>query len=302
MQAMIRNPNVNAETRASQLCGAAAARRKFVFAAMALAVFYVPQGYAQSDLDPESPYSYTEQEGRWFWEYGLEIENEPEYPGAKESEVEPFPIFQMTYRNQRGQQFYLGLGELGIKVPLSSRTTLVASAGIEEGRDDSESQVLAGLDEIDAGLDVGLSLWHRRGSWLFAAAVQNDFGNDKGLVWFLGSGWEREFIDGLWRLRLNLDLSGANQRHMRTEFGITAEEAARTDFAEFQPSSGIKSLTLGVAGDRWFRSQRLAVFAEVEVENYLDQAKDSPLIADVGREQGIEIAVGVRYRLRRGRR
>ena len=249
---------------------------------------------AQSARGPERPWSYEEQEGKWFTELGLELENEPGYPGADDSEVELLPVFQLTYRASAKTQFYLGLGELGLKQALSRNWFLMLGAGLEEGRDDDESDVLVGLDPIDDGVDVALSLWRRSGPWVGVVQVQRDFGNDKGTVYFLGGGWERDSADAQWRYAVSADLSWADEEHMRTELGVTPAESARTGYSVFQPGGGIKTATVGFELDRFIK-QRWVVFFEAELERYLGDTVDSPLIDTVGSETGLEIALGFRY-------
>ena len=133
------------------------------------------------------------------------------------------------------------------------------------------------------------------GPWLVATQVQRDFGNDKGTVFFLGGGYERDTRSELWRWAVTADLSWADSEHMRREFGITETESARTGYAVFEPSAGIKTATLGFELDR-FVKRRWALFLELEVERYLGDTVDSPLIRDIGSETGVEAAVGFRYR------
>ncbi|MEM6706529.1 MAG: MipA/OmpV family protein [Acidobacteriota bacterium] len=259
-----------------------------------LAALVSTPAVAQSNRSASSPWSYSDLEGRWFLDAGLEVENEPTFPGSDDSEIEPFPEFQITWRGARGHQYYLGLGELGAKFRLSSSSAFVLSGGLEDGRDAEEDERLAGLDEIEDGFDLALSYWRRWGPWLAAAQVQTDVGNDKGTVWFLGGGYERDLAEGRYRLRLGVDLSGADAQHLRTELGITSAEAARTDFQEYQPGSGLKTLTLGVELDRWWG--RWGLLLSLEAERYLDAAKESPLIQTIGSETTVEASVGFVYR------
>ncbi len=220
---------------------------------------------------------------------GLEVEREPTFPGSDAAETEPFPELQLTYRF-REHQLYLGLGELGTKLRLSERTSLVVSAGLEEGRDADEDERLAALDPIDDGVDFGLSLWHRRGPWIVAAQAQTDVGNDKGSVFFLGAAWEREFGDGRWRFLASLDLSGADAEHMRRELGVTAAEAVRSGLLEYVPDGGLKTWTLGLQLDRWW--SRWGLLFELEAERYIGEAEDSPLIVELGSKVGVEVSAG----------
>ena len=259
-----------------------------------LIVLSVGLAFAQSNQSSSSPWSYSDLDGRWFLDAGLEIEREPTFPGSDRSETEPFPELLLTYRGSRGHQYALGLGELVAKFRLSGRTSVVLSAGLEEGREEDEDERLAGLDAIDDGVDVGISLWHRRGPWLFAAQVQRDFGNDKGLVWFLGtagSGICRtgEAVEGVCRcvgrrrrphaVRVR-DHGGGIRSHR--PFGVC-------------PRAGTEN------ADLWIRSRplwkkRWALTFAVEVEGYIGDAPDSPLISDLGSETGVEASVGFLYR------
>ncbi len=120
-------------------------------------------------------------------------------------------------------------------------------------------------------------------------------GRGKGLVWFLTAGWNRTLIPERWRVSAGVDVSWANAEYMRTEFGITPAEAARTGLTAYRPSAGYKSTTARLATEYFF-NPHWSLGASVELEHYGSKAEDSPLVGRFGKSTTTEAGVFLRYR------
>lgn len=240
-------------------------------------------------------YLYDTAQG-WHFDVGLGIELEPTYAGSKENEVEISGLARAVYRSEAGHRYFITLGELGAIFSLSPDTQFVTFLEFEEGREADDDPALTGLDDIDSTLEGQFILAHRFNNWHVFATLQPDLTGkaNKGLVWFVGAGYDTMLTPRL-RAAWGLDLSGADSEYMQTEFGVNAAASARSGYAEYSPSAGLKSLTLN-ANLEYLITTNWSILASTELEQYLDKAIDSPLIKDVGSEQGVEANLLIRYR------
>jgi outer membrane protein len=99
------------------------------------------------------------------------------------------------------------------------------------------------------------------------------------------------------RVRLGFRLSAtyAGDRYNRTYFGIDADNAARSGFAQYDADGGIKDIGFSVNGSyQW--TEHWGVNGMIGVTQLVGDAADSPIVDDAGSAtQGIA-ALGVSYR------
>ncbi len=230
----------------------------------------------------------------WQNEVAIGIESEPTYAGSDNNKTEADFDFKAVHTNENGHQWLLSLGEIGYTRKVSEDTSITALLEYEEGREAEEEDLLKGLESVDDTVELQLSTTRRFGNSYGYAVLQYDLlDRGKGLVWFLGAAHDYELSDRL-GVRLGLDISGADAEHMNTEFGISAAEASATGFSQYKPSSGLKSVTLS-AESTYELNRNWSLLGEVEVENYLSEAADSPLIADYGSDVTYEVGIALRY-------
>ncbi|MGH1428931.1 MAG: MipA/OmpV family protein [Arenicella sp.] len=247
-------------------------------------------------LNPESLWYKLGSETGWYFDLELGVEVEPTYAGSKNTETEPSLGARAMYRSNAGHRYFLTFGELGAIYSISPNTQFLAFLESEEGRDPSDDPVLNGLDKVDSTIEGQFTLARRFGNSTLFATLQPDLTGDanKGLVWFVGGTYDWLSKGGQWRFASRLDISGADTEYMATEFGITQSESQRTGYRSYAPSSGLKSATLGFSAEYKF-SERLSVLSTLELENYLGDAKDSPLISDFGQSNTIEARTVLRW-------
>lgn len=248
-------------------------------------------------LNPASPWYGTDLEKGWHYDIGVGVEYEPTYAGSDKYVSEGDISGRALYVSQSGSRLYISLGEIGGAFSLSPNTEIVAFFEYEEGREDEEDLTLAGLNPIDSTVEGQIMLATRFGNTTVFSGLQPDLtGNaNKGLVWFVGAGFDWLAPNKQWRANTTFDLSGADDEYMRTEFGITPEEALRTEYANYQPSGGLKSLTWNITVE-YYISDDLSLLGGIDTEYYLSEASDSPLISDVGSDLTIEASMQLRYR------
>lgn len=247
-------------------------------------------------LNPTSPWYGDSFEQGWHFELSAGIEYEPSYAGSDKYSSEPDASARALYKAANGNRYFVSIGELGAILPLSPSTQFVAFLEFEEERNDEDDSTLTGMDVIDSTVEGQLMLARRFGNASLFGVLQPDLsGNaNKGLVWFMGAGYDWLSTSNKLRTSTTLDISGADSEYMRTEFGITPAEATRTGYNSYRPGGGLKSLTWNIAAE-YFLSDRLSLIGSVDTEYYLSKAADSPLIANEGSDLTYEANLQLRY-------
>lgn len=247
--------------------------------------------------NPLSPWYALDQPTGWHFDLGIGLGQEPTYAGSANTAGEASILAQALYRTESGHRYYLGLGELGGLFSIGPNTQFSAFLEFEEGRDAADDPALTGLNAIDATVEGQFMLARRFGNTSVFAVLQPDLLGkaNKGLVWFVGAGHDVFLANNRWRLASRIDISGANAEYMRTEFGITQQEATQTNYSQYQPGGGLKSVSVGLSAEYYF-SKRFSVLGSFEAERYLSKAADSPLIAGPGKATTFESSVLLRWR------
>lgn len=223
---------------------------------------------------------------------GFEVSLEPDYQGSDDYELDVFPLLQVTYKDW----LYLDSLAAGAIWALPRGFRLQTGISYEEGRESGDNDALDGLDDIKdtAVLDAGL--FYDIGDLTLGFALEQDLlGRGKGLVTFLGAKYSIELMEERLEISPQIDISFANARHLQTEFGISAEEAAQSQFDAYRPGAGLKSYGVGTGVD-FKLTEHWTLIGEAGIEFYGPEAKDSPLLDEAGADYGAELELALVYR------
>lgn len=231
-----------------------------------------------------------------FWDdlditLGVEGSYEPDYQGSDDYEIDVFPLLQVTYKDW----LYLETIGAGAIWTLPYGFRLQTGVSYEEGRPSGDNDALDGLDDIKdtAVLDAGL--FYDIGDLTLGFALEQDLlGKGKGLVTFFGASYAFAFLDDRLEISPQIDISFATGEHLRTEFGITPEEAENSPFDAYRPGAGLKSY--GFATNVNFElTEHWSLLGEAGIEFYGPEAKDSPLLDEAGADYGAEVEIALTY-------
>lgn len=247
------------------------------------------------EKNPLSPWYLSDAERWWHVDGLLGIELEPDYVGSDDSEIEPNGFLRALFKDRFGNRYTVGLGEVGVVFYFGERWALSLELELEEGRE-SENEDLIGLPDGETTLEGEFALLRRFGDGYAYAVFQPDvLDRGKGLVYFIGYGFDYLTSSGRWRFSPGVDVSWGDREHMQTEFGLTPTEASIIDQPEYTPGGGLKSITAGFTAERFFK-RRWSWITSVEVEHYFSKAADSPLITNLGSEINFEATLGLYFR------
>ena len=226
------------------------------------------------------------------WSYSVQIgtEVEPAYTGSDVYAAEPDLNIEASYQSMKGHRYYLSLGELGADWAIATNTLLRTNLEYEFGRNNADDPALTGFPEVDDTIEAQSLLFRRVGPFMLGAGLQIDIlDRGKGLVGFLGARYQKAFTSTL-SLTTGLDLSFANAEHMFTEVGISRTTAETTRNAPYTPESGYKGVSVQLGLAYRFQADWM-LKADVAIERYGAEMRNSPLIAEHGTDSTYEAAI-----------
>lgn len=202
----------------------------------------------------------------------------PEYEGSEDYRILPIPLI-----NYETTHFFLsprlGMPAAGFKWSPAEAWSTGVFVSARLGRDADDAAILRGLDDLDAhAVYGGYVAWeaerfsatvsHRR-------AAKEDYGNtvDLRLSYEILSR-ERDTVT------LGAGAEWADDDYMQTWFGITPEQAARSQagLPVYAASSGVKSSHVSVSWLHRFEGSRWSLLAAVGASALQGDARDSPLV------------------------
>lgn len=176
----------------------------------------------------------------------------PKFEGSKDFKVMPVPFISATFFND-----YVHLGPGGVSVDLYKVENFKVSArgGIEFGRDEDDSSHLEGLGDIDDAGVVGAAISYELGPIELSAGIDKIIGGSDGLTGKFGA--EYSHFAGRFIFSAGASTTWADGKYMRSYFGVTPLQSARSGLDEFDAGAGFKRVDLSasvtyMASEHWF--------------------------------------------------
>jgi MipA family protein len=230
---------------------------------------------------------------------GLGAALTPRYEGADRYQASPFLIATVDWKG-----IELQLRGLRARVDLfgESPFMLGPAIGTRGNRNRADTRgPLDGLDAIDRPVEVGGFVGYRFGG---NERGQGEIGVDLTVLKDVADAHDGVVATGqisyalLRAGRVFADIDGqvswADDHFMRTYFGITPDEAARTGLPAARPGSGVRDVGAGLTAGYQF-SARWGVLGRIGASRYVGDARDSPIVEDGSRTQVIG-GVGLTFR------
>ncbi len=236
--------------------------------------------FAQSDAAAEPPQAASFDKGRFSgvrqklsdWEVivGVGAIYGPKFEGSDEMEVMPVPLIS-------GKIGRVNLEPLGISVDLidTNGFKLAAKGGYEFGRDEDDSRHLRGLGDIDGSAVLGAKLSYETGPLELYASIDKSIGGSDGLLGTVGANVSHHydrFIFGA-----GASATFADDNHMKSYFGVTAAQSARSGLRQYDAGAGLKRVDLE-ASVTYMASEHWLIRAQGGVGFLTGDAKDSPIV------------------------
>ncbi|MAC90681.1 MipA/OmpV family protein [Maricaulis sp.] len=228
---------------------------------------------------------------------GIGVDSGTAYAGSDTRESGAAPVLYGMYHDL----FYLTPGEIGVYWPVNgSDWRIKAGLGYEPGRDPGDHAALANLNTIENTAVFAGGLYRQFGTSAIGVGFEADIGGEgKGVVTFIGGSYDWHLADNAWTLTAYGDISFADEEHLRTEFGITENEALASladidpqyRYTAYTPSAGLKSFGIG-AGARYRFAENWILLGNVSGEFFGSEATSSPLVRE---DYEVEAFLGIAY-------
>lgn len=191
---------------------------------------------------------------------GLGVELGPKYPGADEGQTTPWLIL----RN--------GAADEGAGFSISP------SFGLKGKRDAGDGDGLAGLDEIDRAVELGLRLGYGFGPVSTYATVRRGFGGHEGITGAVGAKYRTELSPEL-TLWSGVQAVYGNGAFNDTYFGVTEAESAASGLPPTSIGGGFNEAALTFEA-RYALGDATAILGEVRYARLIGDAADSPVVQE----------------------
>lgn len=145
------------------------------------------------------------------------------------------------------------------------------------GRDESRSDALRGMGDIDPKAEFGAFLNYSLSKEItLTSSLRYGSGNDSaGMLIDLGVGYSTK-LSALWRLGFGASMTLANEDYMQSYFGVTAAQSASSGYAAYRPEFGLRDVRAN-ASLSYQITPSVSVLTTLSVSSLQGDAKDSPL-------------------------
>lgn len=215
----------------------------------------------------------------------------PKYEGSEETYLAAVPIFRLSSLSGTGafggvSRFEArGLDDLSYALFRSNGFELGPLAGYRLGRDDEDARRLRGLGDIDGGLVAGVFAKYGMGPFFVRGSLHHGLtGDDTGTVYRLGAGSRHRLSERL-IVKSDLTLDIADDTYMRTYFGVSAVQSARSGLRVHETGAGAKSANVTL-GAEYALTRDWTIHVSAGYTRLLGDAADSPIVEATDRLDG----------------
>ena len=218
---------------------------------------------------------------------GLGAEVEPDWLGSSDMETSPWIIFRNFDVMAPGQDATQDGSSDGFRIG--------PSLNWRGGRDADDADALAGLDDVDGTVELGVRAHYTQGAASGYVVARKGLGGHNGWAGSVGARYRIAPSD---RLTLWPGIEGkfGDDRFMRTFFGVNADESARSGYAEYNPSGGFYAVAAKLEG-RYALTPSLALVGEAEYGKLVGDAADAPFIEEKS-QPAVRMGIVHRFNLR----
>ncbi|MEX2516281.1 MAG: MipA/OmpV family protein [Gammaproteobacteria bacterium] len=214
----------------------------------------------------------------------------PDYLGSDDYETRAWPTINLTY----GDRFYLSsLGGLGWNAIRQGNWRVSPFISYTPGRDNDGD--LNRLDKVDGGAAAGVRVVYTNDSWTYSGDAQTPFSGDMdGYQLSLKARWKGR-LSKHWSASIGPSLTYSSTDWTKDMFGISSRENVRSGLSAFNPGDGYFRIGLGGTLSYWLTPD-WSITGLASVSRLTGDAKDSPIVVDIGDATQAYAGVFVSYR------
>ncbi|SHN67113.1 MipA/OmpV family protein [Desulfovibrio litoralis] len=238
----------------------------YTFISMFIFVGSVAISHAQDERGGES------QDLTWSVSLGGGVLTAPEFEGSDSNDLRFMPIVEL-----RLDRFFLSTQNgLGVYVVNQEQWKLGAVAKYNRGREESASDLLNGLGDIDPSAELGIFASWNPDPFFVKATALHGTGDIRGFQVQTEVG-HATMLNEKVRWTNSVGSTYASERRNETFFGITQEQSRKSGYDAYDADSGFKDIALKTSlGVSLTDDIGLRVFAGYN--RLVGPAADSPLV------------------------
>ena len=233
----------------------------------------------------------------WDIRIGLGARYDAKYEGSDEMKARVLPLIDVTWKDL----VFLNPREgLGVHVYDGHNLTVSVGVGYVFGRDESDSDDLRGMGDIDDAAAANLKIKYAIGPVAPYIGASRHLGDVDGTLVEAGVGGivPLALITGGMdspgmgagglkgpALQLGVSATWADGDYMEGYFGVNSLQSSRSGYARYDAESGFKSVDFRF-GVIYLFAENWAVNARGGYSRLLGDAADSPIVKDDGRFSG----------------
>lgn len=233
---------------------------------------------------------------------GLGVAMTPDYEGSDTNEGAP--VLFGNYRWDNGRYVALGgTNEAGkalrvkanlISDSMSPTWELGPVLQYRMERNDVDNNRVDRMDKIKGATELGAFVGFKSGPWAASLTYATDVSDEHdGDVTELSGSYRLPMNDNL-ALTFGASASYADSDYMDTYFGVNPGNVSNSNLPAYSAGSGWKDAGLRVAAD-YKLNQNWGLQGGVHYYRLMNDAKDSPLVDDVGDRNQLSASVAVTY-------
>lgn len=208
---------------------------------------------------------------------GLAVIAGHEYLGSDERKTLVLP--NLSYQWANG--WFAGTGNgIGYKFHSPSNMQYGLRVTLDLGRDEDDAKALAGMGDIDMRPEFGgFFNYFITPEWFLITSFRYGAGNDRdGSQTDIGIGWSTQLAPQ-WRGALGVSATYVNSKYMQAFYGVTAQQSARSGYAEYSPGAGWRDIR-GNASLTYFFDAHWSLTGAFTVRSLMSDVKRSPIVTE----------------------
>lgn len=226
----------------------------------------------------------------WQARIGLLGAYGPEYTGADEYDFDAVPLLRVTWK---GRVVFRGRS-LDVNIYRDHGVRLGPMLKTRAGRNENKDRILEGSGDVDRAYEAGGFVRFRQGpANIRINALQDVADGHNGFLVEMSAGVRLPLDDPLFSLTVSS--AWADDNYMSSYFGVNAGQAARSRLRPFAANAGFTDVRVAV-GTRVDVDRHWSAVLSFGYERLLDDAADSPIVADHGTANQVFGALGAMYR------
>ncbi len=233
----------------------------------------------------------------YLW-LGVHVFTFPTYIGSRKNKIYPRPIIEIDKRIKEETPLIIDKAAgIGVKL-FDYQHAYIGVTGFWRSGWDAEDE-LEGLQDRDGGLETSVLIGYNNNNIGFEAMLISSWGwsgDVEGLI--VTAKAEQELrLNHLFRPTVGGRVSWANSKYMNNYFGISENEVINASFISrpYQSEGGFRDARLYV-NNRFDLYKNIRLYMNSYIGFVLDEAKNSPIVADVGKDINYGVGLGISYR------